>query len=188
MREPVAIGTSITNAAAASAIRSSGGAMPVAYAARAALDDAGRLIGVNTAILSGSGAFAGISFAIPVDIVNRIAAQLIKEGHVPMAGIGIVAASEATATRLGIDGVIVVRVLPDSSAAKAGLEGAASTSGTVADVITAVNGEPVRNISDLATIFEQIGVGKTAQLTVERDRQSRTVEITVADVSGLMQG
>jgi 2-alkenal reductase len=152
------------------------------------LDDAGRLIGVNTAILSGSGAFAGISFAIPVDIVNRIAAQLIKEGHVPMAGIGIVAASEATATRLGIDGVIVVRVLPNSPAARAGLEGAASAGGTVADVITAVNGEPVRNISDLATIFEQIGVGKTAQLTVERDRQSRTVEITVADVSGLMQG
>jgi 2-alkenal reductase len=151
------------------------------------LDDAARLIGVNTAILSGSGAFAGISFAIPVDIVNRIAAQLIKEGHVPMAGIGIVAASEATATQLGIDGVIVVRVLPDSPAAKAGLEGAASTGGTVTDVITAVNGEPVRNISDLATIFEQIGVGKTAKLTVEKDGQSRTVEVTVADVSGLMQ-
>ena len=63
-----------------------------------------RLIGVNTAIVSGSGAFAGISFAIPVDIVNRIAAQLIKEGRVPMPGIGIVAANEAIAARLGIDG------------------------------------------------------------------------------------
>lgn len=56
------------------------------------LDDAARLIGVNTAIVSGSGAFAGISFAIPVDIVNRIAAQLIREGHVPTPGIGIAAA------------------------------------------------------------------------------------------------
>jgi 2-alkenal reductase len=152
------------------------------------LDDAGRLIGVNTAILSGSGAFAGISFAIPVDIVNRIAAQLIKEGHVPMPGIGIVAANQATATRLGIAGVVIVRVLPDSPAAKAGLEGAATTGGTVADVITAVDGEPVHNISELAAIFEQVGVGKTAKLTVERDGRSRTVEATVADVSGLMQG
>lgn len=152
------------------------------------LDDAARLIGINSAILSGSGAFAGISFAIPVDIVNRIAAQLIKEGHVPIPGIGIVAANEATATRLGIDGVILVRVLPGSPAAKAGLEGAASKGGTVADVITAINGEPVRNISDLAAIFQHIGAGKTAQLTVERDGRSRTVEVTVADVSGLMQG
>ena len=55
------------------------------------LDDAA-LIGVNTAIVSGSGAFAGISFAIPVDIVNRIAAQLIRERHVPTPGIGIAAA------------------------------------------------------------------------------------------------
>jgi hypothetical protein len=54
--------------------------------------------------------------------------------------------------------------------------------------ITAVNGEPVRNISDLATIFEHIGVGKPAQLNIERDGRSRTPEVTVADVAGLMQG
>ena len=84
------------------------------------LDDAGRLIGVNSAIISGSGAFAGIGFAIPVDIVNKIAAQLIREGHVPIPGIGIVAASEATATQLGIDDVIILRTLPDSPAAKVG--------------------------------------------------------------------
>jgi 2-alkenal reductase len=152
------------------------------------LDDAARLIGVNTAILSGSGAFAGISFAIPVDIVNRIATQLIKEGHVPIPGIGIVTANQAAAARLGIDGVIISRTLPGSPAAKAGLEGAASKGGSVADVITAVNGEPVHNISDLATIFEQVGVGGTVRLAVTRDGQSRTVEVRVADVSGLMQG
>ena len=106
----------------------------------------------------------------------------------PMPGIGIVAASETTATRLGIDGVIIVRVLSDSPAARAGLEGAASTGGTVADVSTTVNAEPVRNISDLATVFEQVGVGETAKLTVERDGRSRTLKVTVADVSGLMQG
>ena len=105
-----------------------------------------------------------------------------------MPGIGIVAAKEATAARLGIDGVIILRALPGSPAAKAGLEGAASTGGTVADVITAVNGEPVHNISDLATVFEQVGVGGTVRLMVTRDGQSRTVDVRVADVSGMMQG
>lgn len=151
------------------------------------LDDAARLIGVNSAILSGSGAFAGISFAIPVDIVNRIAAQLIKEGHVPMPGIGIVAVNAVTAARLGIDGVVILRTLPGSPATQAGLEGAAST-GAVADVITAIDGEPVHTLSDLATIFEQAGVGKQVSLTVVRNGRSRTVDVAVADVSGLQQG
>jgi 2-alkenal reductase len=152
------------------------------------LDDAARLIGVNTAILSGSGTFSGISFAIPVDIVNRIAAQLIKQGHVPTPGIGIVAASQTTAARVGTDGAIILRTLPDSPAAKAGLEGAVSTGGTVADVITAVNGEPVHSISDLATILEQVGIGKSVSLKVVRNGQSRTVDVAVVDVLELSQG
>lgn len=80
------------------------------------LDSAGRLIGVNTAIYSPSGANAGIGFAIPVDVVNRVVPELIRTGRVPTPGIGIVAASEATAARLGIQGVIVVRTVPDSPA------------------------------------------------------------------------
>src|SRR5207247_8626687 len=67
------------------------------------LDSAGRLIGVNTAIYSPSGANAGIGFAIPVDVVNRIVPELIRNGRVPTPGIGIVAASEAVATRLGVE-------------------------------------------------------------------------------------
>jgi 2-alkenal reductase len=149
------------------------------------LDDAGRLIGVNSAILSGSGASAGIGFAIPVDLVNRIATQLIREGRVPIPGIGIVAAPESTATRLGIDGVIVLRTLPGSPAAEAGIEGAASAGGAVADVITAANGEAVHNMPDLASIFEQVGVGKRVRLTVAREGQPRTVEVILADISTL---
>ena len=68
------------------------------------LDSAGRLIGVNTAIISPSGTSAGIGFAIPVDIVNRVVPELISNGRVPTPGIGIVAASEAVATRLGVKG------------------------------------------------------------------------------------
>jgi hypothetical protein len=64
------------------------------------LDSAGRLIGVNSAIISGSSASAGIGFAIPVDVVNRVAGQLIRDSRVPVPGIGIVAAREGEATRL----------------------------------------------------------------------------------------
>jgi 2-alkenal reductase len=68
------------------------------------LDSAGRLIGVNTAIFSPSGANAGIGFAIPVDLVNRIAPELIRNGRVPTPGIGVVAADETVGTRLGLPG------------------------------------------------------------------------------------
>jgi len=66
------------------------------------LDSAGRVIGVNTAIFSPSGANAGIGFAIPIDIVNRVVPELIRTGRVPTPGIGIVAADEAVAARIGI--------------------------------------------------------------------------------------
>ena len=105
----------------------------------------------------------------------------------PIPGIGIAAASEATATQLGIDGVIILRTLPDSPAAKVGLDGAASAGRTVADVITAANGEPVHSMPDLAAVFEQVGVGHTVKLTVMRNGQSRMVEVPITDVSRLRQ-
>lgn len=146
------------------------------------LDSSGRLIGVTSMIISGSGASAGVGIAIPVDVVNRVAAQLISTGHVPTPGIGISAASETAAAQIGVDGVIVLRVRPASPAAKAGLKGV-TANGDVEDVITAANGQPVHNVADLAGIFEQIGVGKTVTLTVSRGDHSRPVEVTLSDVS-----
>ena len=101
------------------------------------LDSAGRVIGVNTAILSPSGTSAGIGFAIPIDVVNRVVPEIIGKGHVPTPGIGIVAASEAAATRAGAEGVAVVRTVPGSAAERAGLRGADSNGGKLADVIVA---------------------------------------------------
>jgi 2-alkenal reductase len=151
------------------------------------LDSAGRLIGVNSAIVSGSGASAGIGFAIPVDIVNRVATELIRNGRVPLPGIGIVAAKQGQATSLGIDGVIIVRTLPGSPAAKAGIEGA-TADGVIRDVITEVNGKPIHSMEELTSTFEDVGIGKQVALTVERDGQSRTVKMTIADISQLTQG
>jgi 2-alkenal reductase len=151
------------------------------------LDSAGRLIGVNSAILSGSGASAGIGFAIPIDIVNRVATELIRNGHVPLPGIGIVAAKQGEATSLGVDGVIIVRTLPNSPAAKAGIEGA-TADGVIRDVITEVNGKPIHSMEELTSTFEDAGIGKQVALTLERGGQSRTVKATIADISQRTQG
>jgi len=146
------------------------------------LDSAGRLIGVNTAIISPSGSSAGIGFAIPVDSVNRVVPELIRNGRVPTPGIGIVAASEAIATRIGAEGVIVVRTAPGSPAERAGLRGVDPSTGTLGDVIVGVNDKPVRRLSDLIDEIERTGVGHTLRLSVNRGGETRTVEVGVVDV------
>ena len=146
------------------------------------LDSAGRLIGVNTAIFSPSGANAGIGFAIPVDLVNRIAPELISNGRVPTPGIGVVAADEAVGTRLGTEGVVVVRTISGSAAEKAGLRGMDPKTGALGDVIVAVNGKPVRSLADLTDQLEQIGVGGTAELSIKRGSTTTSVRVEVADL------
>jgi 2-alkenal reductase len=146
------------------------------------LDSAGRLIGVNTAIFSPSGASAGIGFAIPVDVVNRVVPQLIRNGRMPHPGIGIIAAQEAAAARAGIEGIVVLRTLRGSPAAEAGLRGVNPNTGAIGDVIVGVNGRPVRRLSDLTQELERAGVGQPVQLTIERGGRTTTVPVNVADV------
>jgi 2-alkenal reductase len=146
------------------------------------LDSAGRLIGVNTAIFSPSGTSAGIGFAVPVDVVNRVVPQLIRGGRMPNPGIGIMAGEEAVTARLGIEGVVIVRTLPGSPAARAGLRGVDARTGEIGDIIIGVNGRPVQRLSDLTAELERTGVGKPVELTVVRDGRRQNVRIDVADV------
>jgi 2-alkenal reductase len=146
------------------------------------LDSAGRLIGVNTAIFSPSGAYAGIGFAIPVDVVNRVVPQLIRDGRVPTPGIGIIAGEEAAAARLGIEGVVVVRTIPGSPAERAGLRGIDPRTGMLGDVITGVNGKEVSRLSDLTAALEKAHIGQPVELTVERAGRTTTIQVEVADV------
>src|SRR5690349_10918545 len=147
------------------------------------LDSSGRVIGVTTAILSPSGTNAGIGFAIPVDVVNRVVPELIRNGRVPTPGIGIVPANEGVAARLGVEGVVVVRTVPGSPAARAGLQGIDAANGTVGDLIVAANGKPVHRLADLSDQLDQTGVGKSIELSVQRGGRTRTVQVQVADVS-----
>jgi len=146
------------------------------------LDSAGRLIGVNTAIFSPSGSNAGIGFAIPVDVVNRIVPELIRNGRVPTPGIGIVAASEAATTRLGVQGVVIVRTAPGSPAEKAGLRGVNPTTGAIGDVIVGANERQVQRLADLTDEIEQVGVGKTVNLTINRGGNQTSVKVEISDI------
>jgi S1-C subfamily serine protease len=146
------------------------------------LDSSGRVIGVNSAIISPSGSNAGIGFAIPIDVVNRVVPQLIRTGHVPTPGIGIVGADEAVATRLHVEGVVILRTVPDSPAERAGLRGVDPSSRTLGDVIISANDQPVQSMSDLTDQLEQVGVGHTIKLTLLRDGQKVTVNLPVTDI------
>jgi S1-C subfamily serine protease len=147
------------------------------------LDSAGRIIGVNTAIISPSGTYAGIGFAIPVDTVNRVVPELIRTGRMPTPGIGIIAASEAVAARVGREGVIVVRTVPGSPAERAGLKGVHAANGRIGDVIVAVDGTQVRRLSDLTAALERVRLPGKVQVTVERDGSQRTIPVDVVDMS-----
>jgi len=146
------------------------------------LDSAGRLIGVNTAIYSPSGSNAGVGFAIPVDVVNRVVPDLIGKGRVATPGIGIEAANEAIAARLGIDGVVVVRTVQGSPAQQAGLKGVDPNTETIGEVIVEANGAPVHKLSDLVEQLEKTGIGHKVQLTLRHGDQTRTADVDVVDI------
>jgi 2-alkenal reductase len=148
------------------------------------LDSAGRLIGVNTAIFSPSGTNAGIGFAIPVDVVNRVVPKLIRNGRVPTPGIGIFAADETVAARLGVNGVIVAGVAPGSPADRAGLSGIDPTC-LIGDVVVAPEGHPVRRLSDLTEQLEWIRAGNSVALTVLHEGRSKTVNVAIVDIGAL---
>jgi S1-C subfamily serine protease len=146
------------------------------------LDSANRLIGVNTAIYSPSGAYSGIGFAIPVDEVNRIVPQLIRYGKITRPGIGLRVASDQQARQLGLNGVLVADVEPDSPAAQAGLRPTRRDEANrlrLGDVIVTLDDKPVRSSNDLLDVLEQHQAGDKVQMTVLRDGEKQEVSVTL---------
>jgi S1-C subfamily serine protease len=147
------------------------------------LDSAGRLIGVNTAIFSPSGASSGIGFAVPVDTVNRVIPQLIGRGTYVRPTLGIEVdegLNTLIASRLGRPGVAVLRVTSGSGAQAAGLRGAQlGGDGTVVpgDIIVAVNGSPVDSVARLLARLDDHQVGETVRLRVWRE--GREIDVSV---------
>jgi S1-C subfamily serine protease len=148
------------------------------------LNSRGELIGVNTAIYSPSGAYAGIGFAIPVDVVNRIVPQLIEHGKVTRPGLGVRIAASSLTDRLGLKGALIVSTLPGGPAAKAGLRPTRYLEDGVAlgDVIIAIDGKEVTNTDDLFRIIESYEVGDEVQVTVLRNPLTRAQRKEVVSV------
>lgn len=149
------------------------------------LDSAGRLIGVNTAILSPSGVNAGVGFAVPADVVNRVVTEIINTGDfaAPIIGVGIDERINDYLRRDGMRGVAILSIVPNTPAASSGLlpaETNATGDVTVRDVIIAVDGEPIESVSDLLDSVDSRSVGDDVMLLIENDGEEREVSVTLA--------
>jgi S1-C subfamily serine protease len=144
----------------------------------ALIDLQGQLVGMSAALMEGGGGNAGISFAIPANMVQAIADQLVKYGTVRHGQIGIDVDSLSSGKRsklglgAGATGVEVKRIEPDSPALRAGLK--------VGDVLAAINGAPLRDPSDFVNKIGMMRVGDMARLTVLRDRATMILDATLA--------
>jgi len=147
------------------------------------LDSAGRLVGMNTAIFSPSGASAGIGFAVPADTVNRVVPEIIRTGKYTRPVLGVEAdegVNQRLARLLKIQGVVILRVAPGSAAAKAGLRAATvARDGSLVpgDVIVAIQGQPVERVGKLVGRLDDFRAGDTVRLTILRE--GRRIEVPV---------
>ena len=152
------------------------------------LDSSGRVIGVNVAIYSPSGASAGIGFAIPVDTVNRVVPQLVQNGRYIRPVLGITMNDEVTGRvvdRLGVQGVLVLEVAPDSPAQKSGLKGTtvkANDELILGDIIQSIDGKLVTNTSELTAAMDKYKLNDTVKVQFLRDgvnQQEVDVKLTM---------
>lgn len=161
------------------------------------LDSFGRLIGVNSAIYSPTGTSAGVGLAISVDTVKRVVPELIARGRYPHPWLGVLGYSITPTLARALDlpveqGLLVARIYRDSPAARAGLRGARREvvignriilAG--GDILTAIDGQPIRNMDDLdAYLEEHTRVGQTVILDVVRDGQRLQISAELEEVPG----
>lgn len=148
------------------------------------LDSHGRMIGINSQILSPSGASAGVGFAVPVNIAKRIVPLLVRSGEVRRPKLGISSRDvEVVKGRIELpvdQGVVVWQVAPGEAAANAGLRGLTQTENgdvEIGDIIVGVDGEKVANNDDLYKILDKHQVGDTVQMQIFRNGRRTTVPV-----------
>ncbi len=148
------------------------------------LDSSGRLIGVNTAIYSPSGASAGIGFSIPVNVVRWVVPDLIQYGKVKRPVMGIEPAAQQFMKRLGREGVLVLDVYEDSPAALAGIQPTyRNRAGQIVlgDIITALDDNPITSFNDLFLELEKYKPGDVISIDLEREEKKRTVKLELGE-------
>lgn len=149
------------------------------------LDSSGRLIGVNSAIYSPSGAYAGIGFAIPVDTVNSVVTELVRHGQIKRPYLGVRVAPPTINARLGIEGALVAEIVSGSPAEKAGFQPTIISSEqqvVLGDLIIQIDDKPIKNFGDIVQELFDHKVGDTLHVTVIRGlltEKQRKVELDV---------
>ena len=148
------------------------------------LDSAGRLIGINTAIYSPSGAYAGIGFAVPVDTVNRIVPKIIKKGHYQRPKLGITineSLNDDITKELGMLGVAVIEVQPNSAAERSGLSGITIQNNVIisGDLIIGIDQHKIEGTKMLLSTLEKYNIGDRVKLKIMRNRQEVVIPLTL---------
>lgn len=147
------------------------------------LDSRGRVIGVNSQILTLSGTSAGLGFAVPVNIVLRVVPQLIATGEYTAARLGVTSFSSRVNQNVsrsqGVTGVLINQVIPGFGAAEAGLQGTNPRASLLGDIITEVDGDAVQTWRDLRRVLDRYQSGDEVELAVSRDGEMRTVVATL---------
>jgi serine protease Do len=149
------------------------------------IDLEGRVIGINTAIASQSGGSNGVGFAIPSDLARTVMSQLVEHGSVERGWLGIVMGRltpelAASFGHVGTDGVLVDDVDGKGPAARAGVR--------PGDVITAIDGKPMRDMVALRNFIAQRRPGTKVKLTVEREGKARGLELQLGALPGQSDG
>ncbi|MDD8014942.1 MAG: trypsin-like peptidase domain-containing protein [Acidobacteriota bacterium] len=149
------------------------------------LNSAGELIGMNTMIISPSGASSGIGFAVPVDIIKKIVPEIIRFGKVIRPGIGATLLGDQYARRLDVKGAILLEVPRDSAAYETGLRGfGRDRAGRlyIRDIITALDGIRIASYDDFYNALDNYKIGDTVTLTVQREGRTRKVRIQLVRI------
>lgn len=150
------------------------------------LDSFGRLIGVNTAIMSPSGSSAGIGFAVPSDTVNLIVMQLINEGKVARPGLGISIVPDRFVAQWGMEGAAILQTSKGSSAEKAGLRGIVRLSNgeiVIGDVIIKCDEYAIKKSSDLIKALDRHKVGDEVEILLLREGNQVLTKVMLQEIS-----
>lgn len=152
------------------------------------LDSCGRLVGINTAIVSRRGASSDIGFAIPSNTVRRVVSQIIKYGRVRQPGIGIIPFRGIMRRYLNLSGLVIQNVVPHSPADKAGIRGLSYGSNRIriGDIIVQVGNKKVEDYDDFYNAVEGKRLGEIVSFTVLKEGKKhlkQVIKIPLVDVS-----
>ena len=145
------------------------------------LDKFGRMIGINSQILSRSGGSVGVGFAVPVNTAKRIVPQLIQSGSVVRPKIGATLPSVTDLAERGYrlpvqQGLVIYQLVPNGSAQRAGLRGI-SADGNLGDIILAVDGQKMNDLDTLYRLLDKKQIGDTVQVEIYRDGRTQSVPL-----------